>query len=152
LPVFIDIPPLSHYNGDTMDEDIRWKQRFQNYKKVLLTLKNAVELAASRDLTDLEKQGTIQGFEFTFELAWNVMKDYLEEQGITGIIGSKNAIRHAFDKGLIEDGQIWMDMIQDRNLASHVYDEKTAETLFTAIKNIYYLQFTKLAEKMSSME
>jgi len=135
-----------------MDEDIRWKQRFQNYKKALLTLKNAVELAAERNLTDLEKQGTIQGFEFTFELAWNVMKDYLEEQGITGIIGSKNAIRHAFNKGLIDDGEIWMDMVKDRNLASHVYDEETAEGLFIAIKNIYYLEFNKLAEKINSLE
>jgi len=135
-----------------MDEDIRWKQRFQNYKKALVTLKNAVELAASRELTDLEKQGTIQGFEFTFELAWNVMKDYLEEQGITGIIGSKNAVRHAFNKDLIEDGEVWMDMIKDRNLASHVYDEKTAEDLFAAIKDIYCIQFVKLAEKISSLE
>jgi len=137
---------------ELMNEDIRWKQRFQNYKKALITLKNAVELAAERELTDLEKQGTIQGFEFTFELAWNVMKDYLEEQGITGIIGSKNAIRHAFNKDIIEDGEIWMDMVKDRNLASHVYDEETAEGLFTAIKNIYYLEFNKLAEKINSLE
>ena len=135
-----------------MDEDIRWKQRFLNFKKALVTLKNAVELAAERELTDLEKQGTIQGFEFTFELAWNVMKDYLEEQGVTGIIGSKNAIRHAFNKGIIEDGEVWMDMVKDRNLASHVYDEETAEGLFVAIKNIYYLEFNKLAEKMNTME
>jgi nucleotidyltransferase substrate binding protein (TIGR01987 family) len=135
-----------------MDEDIRWKQRFQNYKKALVTLKNAVGLAAERNLTDLEKQGMIQGFEFTFELAWNVMKDYLEEQGITGIIGSKNAIRHAFNKGIIENGEVWMDMVKDRNLASHIYDEETAEGLFVAIKNIYYLEFNKLAEKMNTME
>jgi len=135
-----------------MNEDIRWKQRFQNYKKAFATLKNAVELASERELSDLEKQGMIQGFEFTFELAWNVMKDYLEEQGITGIIGSKNAIRHAFNKGLIEDGEVWMDMVKDRNLASHVYDEETAEDLFIAIKNIYYFEFNKLAEKMNNLE
>jgi len=135
-----------------MNEDIRWKQRFQNYKKALATLKSAVELASERELSDLEKQGMIQGFEFTFELAWNVMKDYLEEQGITGIIGSKNAIRYAFNKELIQDGDVWMDMVEDRNLASHVYDEKTAEDLFTAIRNIYYCQFNKLAEKMNNME
>ena len=115
-------------------------------------MKSAVELAASRELTDLEKQGVIQGFEFTFEMAWNVMKDYLEEQGITGIIGSKNAIRHAFNKGIVEDGQIWMDMIKDRNLAAHVYDEKTAEDLFAAIINTYYNQFNVLMEKMNSLE
>jgi nucleotidyltransferase substrate binding protein (TIGR01987 family) len=135
-----------------MDADIRWKQRFQNYKKALVTVKNAVELAASRELTDLEKQGTIQGFEFTFELAWNVMKDYLEEQGITDIIGSKNAIRHAFNIGLIKDGQVWMDMVEDRNLAAHVYDEKTAEDLVTAIINTYYFQFNSLAETMNGLE
>ena len=135
-----------------MGEDIRWKQRLQNYKKALITIKNAVELAKSRNVSDLEKQGTIKGFEFTFELAWNVMKDYLEEQGITGIIGSKNAIRHAFNKGLIEDGEIWLDMVEDRNIASHVYDEKAAEDLFVAITNTYYYQFNKLAEKMDSLE
>ena len=134
-----------------MNEDIRWKQRFQNYLKALSTLKNAVELSAERDLTDLEKQGVIQGFEFTFELAWNVMKDYLEEQGIYGIIGSKNAIRQAFNKELIEDGEIWMDMIKDRNLASHVYDEATADFLFAAIKDSYFLQFHNFAEKMNAM-
>jgi len=137
---------------EQMDEDIRWKQRFSNYKKALATLKNAVELAASRELTDLEKQGVIHVFEFTFELAWNVMKDYLEEQGVTGIMGSKNAVRHAFNKGLIEDGQVWMDMIKDRNLASHSYDEKTAEDLAVAITGNYYNQLAAFAEKMNSME
>jgi nucleotidyltransferase substrate binding protein (TIGR01987 family) len=135
-----------------MNEDIRWKQRFGNYKKALTVLKAAVELAAERELSDLEKQGMIQCFEFTFELAWNVIKDYLEEQGITGIIGSKNAVRYAFNKGIIEDGDIWMDMINDRNLASHVYDEETANDLYTAIKNIYSIQFNKLNEKMSSLD
>jgi len=135
-----------------MDNDIRWKQRFQNYKRALATIKSAVELANSRELSDLEKQGMIQGFEFTFELAWNVMKDYLEDQGITGIIGSKNAIRHAFNKGLIEGGDIWMDMLKDRNLASHVYDDETADDLFIAIKDAYYFQFAALAEKMNTLE
>ena len=135
-----------------MEKDTRWKQRFQNYKKALLTIKNAVALTASRELTELEKQGMIKGFEFTFEMAWNVMKDYLEEEGVTGIIGSKGAIRHAFSKGLIADGQIWMDMIEDRNLASHTYDEKTANDLVLAIKDIYYNQFNIFAAKMSGFE
>ena len=135
-----------------MDEDIRWKQRLQNYEKALATLKNAVELAAARELTDLEKQGTIQAFEFTFELAWNVMKDYLEEQGITGIIGSKGAVRQAFNKGLIEDGQVWMDMIKDRNLAAHSYDEETAKELIVAITDNYCRQLNLFAEKMSGLE
>jgi len=135
-----------------MGYDIRWKQRLKSFKKALATLKNAVELAEARELSDLEKQGTIQGFEFTFELAWNVMKDYLEEQGITGIIGSKGAIREAFGNSLVDDGQIWMDMIKDRNLATHLYDEETAKQLATAITSKYYIQLNKFAEKMSTME
>ena len=135
-----------------MNADIRWKQRFKNYKKALAALKNAVELAKARELTDLEKQGVIQGFEFTFELGWNVIKDYLEEQGVAGIIGSKGAIRQAFNNGLIKDGQIWMDMIKDRNLASHSYDEETAKNLVAEIINSYYFQFSILAEKMNNLE
>ena len=135
-----------------MNEDVRWKQRFQNYKKALVTVKNAVDLSQQRELSDLEKQGVIQGFEFTFELAWKVMKDYLEEQGIIGIIGSKNAIRHAFNKGIIEDGDDWMEMVEDRNLASHTYDEETAEKIFGAIRNKYYYLLKKLTEKMNTME
>jgi nucleotidyltransferase substrate binding protein (TIGR01987 family) len=134
-----------------MDEDIRWKQRLSNYQKALATLKNAVELAAQRKLNDLEKQGTIQGFEFTFEMAWNVMKDYLEEQGVTGIIGSKNAIRHAFNKGLIEDGEAWIDMVEGRNLPTHSYDEETAEKLLNKIIDNFYEQFVTFAKKMNTL-
>jgi nucleotidyltransferase substrate binding protein (TIGR01987 family) len=80
------------------------------------------------------------------------MKDYLQEQGINGIIGSKNAVRNAFNKGLIEDGQVWMDMAKDRNLAAHSYDEITAQDLITAIINIYYSHLNAFAEKMSNLE
>ena len=135
-----------------MEEDIRWKQRFENYKKALATVKSGVELAAKRELSDLEKQGLIQGFEFTFELAWNVMKDYLQEQGITEIIGSKGSIRHAFNKGIIEEGQIWMDMIKARNVSSHTYHEETAEELIKKIIETFYDQLAVFAEKMKSLE
>jgi len=132
--------------------DIRWKQRLYNYKKALITLESAVELAKTRKLTDLEKQGTIQGFEFTFEIAWNLMKDFLEEQGITGIIGSKGAVRQAFNKDLLENGQVWMDMIESRNLSSHSYDEATAENLFEKITLVFYPQLKVFMEKMNSLE
>ena len=135
-----------------MNADIRWKQRFQNYKKALATVKSAVELASSRELSLLEKQGVIKGFEFTFELAWNVMKDYLEEQGITGIIGSKGSIRIAFNKGLIGDGQVWMDMVEARNISTHTYDEETAEKLLKQIMETFYGQFAAFTQKMDSVE
>ncbi|MCL2801123.1 MAG: nucleotidyltransferase substrate binding protein [Treponema sp.] len=134
-----------------MNEDIRWKQRFQNYKKALLTIKKAVDLANTRELSDLEKQGLIQGFEFTFELAWNVMKDYLEEQGITDIIGSKNAIRHAFSNDLIKNGETWMEMVNARNISSHTYDEETAERLFIQIKEDFNILFINFEKKMESI-
>jgi nucleotidyltransferase substrate binding protein (TIGR01987 family) len=80
-----------------------------------------VELAAQRDLSELEQQGLVQGVEFTHELAWKV---YMEEQGVAGIIGSKNATREAFKNGLIDDGEAWMEMIKARNLSSHTFNAR----------------------------
>jgi nucleotidyltransferase substrate binding protein (TIGR01987 family) len=134
-----------------MEQDVRWKQRFQNYQKALSVLKMAVELSGVRELTELERQGLIQGFEFTFELAWNVIKDYLEQQGITGIIGSKGAVRGAFNAGLIADGQGWLDMIDARNLSTHSYSEGTAARLAEEIVNNYYGRLAGLAEKMTGL-
>jgi len=135
-----------------MNQDVRWKQRFQNYKKALFTIRSAVELARERELSELEKQGTIQGFEFTFELAWNLMKDYLEEQGISDIVGSKGAVRQAFNNGLVDDGAVWMEMIDGRNISSHSYDKTTAEKLFSKITNEYFTAFLTLEEKMGLLE
>ena len=131
---------------------MRWKQRLQNYKKAFAVLGKAVELANTRELTDLEKQGLIQGFEFTFELAWNVMKDYLEEQGIMDIVGSKADVRNAYKNDIIDDGQIWMDMIESRNISSHSYDEETANKIIVNIINIYFLHFQKFLTKMEGID
>src|SRR5690349_2097753 len=109
-----------------MTEDIRWKQRFNNYLKALQSLSRAVALSEQRPLSELEQQGLIQGFEFTHELAWNVLKDYLEAQGFVGLVGSKNATREAFKNALIVDGEAWMDMIKARNLTSHTYNTDIA--------------------------
>ena len=84
-----------------MCSDIRWIQCFDNYQRALQTLSRAVALSAERPLSELEQQGLIQGFEFTHELAWNMLKDFLEAQGIAGLIGSRDAIRTAFKNGLI---------------------------------------------------
>lgn len=87
-----------------MAEDIRWKQRFSNYHKALQTLAEAIELAQQRPLSKLEKQGLIQCFEFTHELGWKVLKDFLESKGYTGLIGSRDATRTAFQNALMADG------------------------------------------------
>ena len=124
-----------------MTHDIRWKQRFNNYLKALLTLDEAFALTQTRPLSKLEQQGLIQSFEFTHELAWNVFKDYLSDQGISGLIGSKDATRSAFKNGLIVQGDDWMRMIADRNLTSHTYDQATAEAIVANVLAKYYPAF-----------
>jgi nucleotidyltransferase substrate binding protein (TIGR01987 family) len=131
--------------------DIRWKQRFNNYCKAFQTLVSAVELTRTRDLSDLEQQGLIQSFEFTHELAWNVLKDYLDEKGTVGLIGSKDATRTAFKNGLIEDGDAWMKMIEDRNRTSHTYNEAVAQSVVENILTGYFPAFEALARKFTSL-
>jgi nucleotidyltransferase substrate binding protein (TIGR01987 family) len=134
-----------------MQEDTRWVQRLDNYKKALTHLTSAVELSNARELSELEYQGMIKAFEFTFELAWNVMKDYLTDMGITDIIGSKGAIRQAFNSGLIVEGQTWMNMIDSRNQASHTYDEEIAAKLVKDIKEQYIGEFESFFQKMTAL-
>lgn len=128
--------------------DVRWQQRFANYKRALQQLQSAVELSQQRELSNLEKQGVIQAFEFTHELAWNVLKDYLQDQGNQNIRGSKDATREAFKVQLITDGEGWMAMIQSRNISSHTYDERTAEQLAGAITAQYFPLFLALQSEM----
>lgn len=129
-------------------QDIRWQQRFSNYKMALLQLQSAVDLSKQRELTDLEKQGVIQAFEFTHELAWNMFKDYLEDQGNQNVKGSKDATREAFKVALITDGEQWMSMIQSRNISSHTYNRHTAEELVDVIVDQYFPLFETLKTEM----
>lgn len=133
-----------------MSEDIRWKQRFNNYLKALQTLTDAVKLAEERELSTLEAQGVIQSFEFTHELAWNVLKDYLEYQGVSDIVGSRGAVREAFKNGLLEDGETWMTMIKDRNLSSHTYDLERAQEIVERILDEHHPAFLKMAKKFNT--
>ena len=124
----------------TKETDIRWIQRFSNYRKALAQLSKAVSIVSSQkasnnDETDLLREGLIQRYEYTHELAWKVMKDYAEYQGISGIIGSRDAIRQTLQIGLIEDDR-WMDTISDRNLSSHNYDDETAKKIVSKITKI----------------
>lgn len=134
-----------------MPEDIRWKQRFDNCLRALQNLSDAVQLAGERPLTRLEEQGVIQSFEFTHELAWNVLKDYLEYQGVQNIVGSRGAVREAFRNGLIEDGEAWMAMIRDRNLSSHTYDQETAQGIVERILAQHHPAFLKMAGKFRAL-
>ena len=128
--------------------EVRWQQRFSNFRRALAQLAEAVDLSRVRELSRLERQGVIQAFEFTHELAWNVLKDYLQDQGNPDIKGSKDATRAAFKVQLITDGEAWMAMIQSRNISSHTYDERTADLLVNAIVGSYYAQFVALQTEM----
>lgn len=134
-----------------MPVDIRWKQRFNNYLRALTTLTDAVQLAKERPLTKLEEQGMVHGFEFTHELAWNVLKDYLEEKGFVNLIGPKDATREAFKNGWIEDGTAWMDMIKVRNLSSHTYNPEIAEEIVENVRARFYPQFELMARKFAAL-
>lgn len=131
-------------------QDIRWVQRLANFKRARARLVSAVELAHSRDLSDLEKQGVIQAFEFVFELAWNVMKDYFLYQGNPGITGSRDAIRNAFKHGLVTDGEGWMEMIKSRNQSAHTYNESVANEITDKILNSYHGLFARFETDMQS--
>lgn len=129
------------------NKDIRWIQRFNNFNKAFAQLENAVEKG---DYSELERQGLIKAFEFTYELAWNTLKDFLIEGGYVDLIGSKDTIRLAYKVGLIEDGDNWMNMIKSRNLSSHTYNKETAEEIQESIQNTYYFLFKVFQERMQA--
>lgn len=132
-------------------QDIRWQQRFSHYQKALLQLGKAVELSRQRPLSELEEQGLIQAFEYTYELAWNVIKDFLTYQGNQNIYGSRDAISEAFRIDLIQDGEEWMDMFKDRNKTSHTYNQETASEIARNIVTRYFDLFVALRQKMETM-
>ena len=144
-------------------EDIRWQQRFNNFTKALNKITEAVEYIQNEladqeiDIEDEEtedvldeiiKEGLIQRFEYTYEMAWNVMKDYALFQGVSEIAGSRDAIRYAFSNDLITDGDLWMDMIKSRIKTSHTYNEETAHEIYVKIIHDYYPAFLAFKVKM----
>ena len=135
----------------TKNDDIRWVQRFSNYRAAFIQLKDAVELYNERELSLIEKQGMIQAFEFTHELAWKVLKDYLEYQSAINVSGSRDAVKESFKIELINDGQVWLEMIETRNNSSHTYDKEIAENIVNDIVEKYFSQFVDLENKMINL-
>ena len=127
------------------NKDIRWIQRLASFQKALDQLTKFIERG---QLSELEEQGLIKAFEYTFELAWTTIKDFLEYRGQTDIYGSRDAIRKAFQLNLIDNGETWMDMIVSRKRTSHTYNRETAEETCRVIKNEYFALFGKLKEKL----
>ena len=129
-------------------QDIRWQQRFSNFQEALAQLQKFIDKA---DLSELEQQGLIKAFEYTYELAWTTLKNYLEYQGETQLFGSRDCIRKAFQIGLIIDGDIWMDMLKSRNKTSHTYNQETADEISRAIFADYHPLFIRFRKKMSGL-
>ena len=136
----------------TQKQDVRWRQRFQNFNKAFSQLSGAATLAKQRPLSELEQQGFIQAFEFTHELAWNTLKDFLQDRGATNLFGSKDATRQAFAAGLIENGETWMDMIRSRNRTTHTYDQTTANEIARTIASNYLPEFGKFQKRFAELE
>jgi len=129
-------------------EDVRWTQRFNNFSKAVAQLTKFIEKG---ELNELEKQGLIQAFGYTYESAWNTLKDYFEAKGETGIHGSRDVFRLAFRRGVIENGEAWMDMIKSRNLTSHTYDEEVASKIVSAILGSYFAEFEALKTTLAGL-
>lgn len=129
-----------------MSEDIRWKQRFQNFQKAGGQLREFIQ---KPELNKFEKQGLIQCFEYTFELAWKTMKDYLEEQGFT-VKSPREAIQTAFQAQLISDGHGWIDALEKRNLMAHTYDERKANEAEKLIRTVYFPILDQLLARLES--
>jgi nucleotidyltransferase substrate binding protein (TIGR01987 family) len=132
--------------------DIRWQQRMQNFQKALQQLSKAVELSHQRALSELEKQGLIQAFEFTHELAWSVMKDYFAYQENTSITGSRDATREAFQNNLVTDGEGWMEMIQSRNKTLHTYNQEVADEIAEKVITLYHELFRAFEKRMLGLK
>jgi len=118
-----------------LEQDIRWKQRFSNFVKVFEHLKNALKI---QNADNYQKAGMIQFFEMCFELAWNTLKDYLEDEGFKDIKSPRAAIKKAFEIDLIKNGHIWLKLLEDRNLTSHIYDDEIVEIIEKSIRNEYF--------------
>jgi len=131
-----------------MTEDIRWKQRFQNFEGAYKLLDEAMA-GGSGELSDLEKEGVVQRFEYTFELAWKTLRDYLENSGLViAPITPRNVIKEAHAAKFLSKGQIWIDMLDHRNLLSHTYDQGEFERAIVQLESTYLPAIRALYERL----
>ncbi len=120
-----------------MDVDVRWKQRFQNFDKAFKRLADAILIIRNDPDNVLLQAGLIQTYEFTFELAWKTLKDYLEMEGFT-VPSPRATLRQAFQCGYIQQGDVWLKALNDRNLTAHTYDDEVAKEVIADIQQTYY--------------
>ena len=128
-----------------MAADIRWQQRFSDYNRALAQLETFADPPA---LNEREQQGLIKAYEYTFEFAWNTLRDLLRSQGDTTLLGSRDTLREAFRLGLIDAGESWILMIQDRNLTNHSFNRTTADAIAAQVLNNYLPCFQQLSQRL----
>ncbi|HRH33456.1 MAG TPA: nucleotidyltransferase substrate binding protein [Catalimonadaceae bacterium] len=133
-----------------MEQDIRWEQRFSNYRKALAKLEEGIKTLQLEELNELEKEGLIQRFEYTYELAWKTLQDLLKFKGYQDIAGPNPTLQQAFQDGYIQDGNVWKNMKKSRDLSTHTYDEETAENIYESIRNWYFDAFKALEKKLEN--
>jgi nucleotidyltransferase substrate binding protein (TIGR01987 family) len=129
-----------------MGTETRWRQRYANFQKALTLLENAVDM---NEYSDLEREGLIQRFEYTVELAWKTLQDLLGTKGYDDVKGPKPVIKQAFQDGYILEGDAWLEMWNSRTLASHTYDDETAIEIVEKIKIKYYYLLDDLDKKLA---
>ena len=127
------------------EKNIRWKLRFDSFCKAFMQLEKAVQ---QKIYSELEQDAIIHRFEYTLELAWKTLQDYLEELGFIDVKGPKLVIKQAFQNNIIANGNFWIEMLDDRNLTTHSYDEETANKISTKIINDYYFAIRELKNNL----
>lgn len=132
----------------TDNQDIRWKQRFQNYEKAFRRLARAIEVVKATPDDDLLQSGLVQTYEYTFELAWKTLKDYLESEGFL-LRSPRETIRQGFQSGYIANAEDWLQALADRNLTVHIYDD---EVIARVLKDIFERYFFILQEFYTSFK
>lgn len=128
----------------TVEKDVRWKQRFDNYKKAYISLEESIEAHQKDNENKFIQDSVIQRYEYTIELAWKTMKDYLEDQGFVNVSSPKKVIRKAFEEGIIKDASGWIKALNDRNRTSHAYEETMAKKVIKDIVDIHFILFRDL--------
>ena len=129
--------------------DVRWRQRVANVRRALEQLESFFDPPPRNER---EQQGLIKAFETSFELGWNSLRDLMRARGVSDLIGSRDTLRQAFQLGLIEDGEGWMQMVQDRNLTRHTYNQARAEQIAANIQERYLHCFQELRRRLSELE
>jgi len=131
-----------------MSEPLRWTLRFKNLEKAYSQFEKGIRLPRP---SELERQGIIQSFEFTFELSWKCLKDYLSAQGVECSF-PRDVIKQAFKSGVIENGEIWLEMLASRNLLTHTYDERIAREAYEKIKNHFFPAIAQVFQNLKSRQ